>query len=84
MATGGCGRLFKITTNSLEAVGDSYAITLRASTELQDMEMIQFNPTGIVYEKNVLGMLVIEAMRGEGGILTNIHGEIFMIQKEWN
>lgn len=78
LTTGGCGRLFKVTTNSLEATGDGYALALKAGAELQDMEMIQFHPTGMVYPESARGMLVTEGVRAEGGILTNANGYRFM------
>ncbi len=78
MAGGGCGRLFKITTNSLEATGDGYALALKAGAELVDMEMIQFHPTAMVWPESAVGMLVTEGVRAEGGMLFNSLGQRFM------
>lgn len=78
LATGGCGRLYEVTTNSLESTGDGFALALRAGARLQDMEMVQFHPTGMVWPESVRGMLVTEAMRAEGGILLNSKEERFM------
>ncbi len=82
MATGGCGRVFKITSNSWEAIGDGVAIAYRAGAEIIDMEMIQFHPTGMVWPENVRGMLVTESVRGEGGWLLNNKNERFMKKYE--
>lgn len=78
LATGGCGKIYSVTSNSWESTGDGIAIAYRAGAELMDMEMIQFHPTGMIYPAGVRGMLITEAVRGEGGILTNINGERFM------
>ena len=78
LATGGAGRLYKITTNSWDTTGHGYALAFDAGAELQDMEMIQFHPTGMVWPESIAGMLVTEAIRGEGGILLNNKGERFM------
>ncbi len=78
LATGGCGKVYEVTSNSWESTGDGIALAYRAGAELMDMEMIQFHPTGMIYPAGVRGMLVTEAVRGEGGILTNIKGERFM------
>lgn len=78
IATGGSGRLYKITSNSWETNGHGIALAYEIGAELQDMEMIQFHPTGMVYPESVAGMLVTEAVRGEGGILLNKNGERFM------
>ena len=82
MATGGCGRLFKISSNSWEAIGDGVAIAYRAGAEIIDMEMIQFHPTGMVWPANVRGMLVTESVRGEGGWLLNNKNQRFMKKYE--
>jgi succinate dehydrogenase / fumarate reductase flavoprotein subunit len=74
LATGGCGRIFKTTSNGSVSTGDGLAIALRAGLQLQDMEFIQFHPTGFY----ILGVLVTEAARGQGGILRNDSGEQFM------
>src|SRR6202795_2294702 len=78
MATGGIGRAFKVTSNSWEYTGDGLALAYRAGAELQDMEFVQFHPTGMVWPPGVQGLLVTEAVRGEGGILRNKLGERFM------
>lgn len=78
LATGGCGRVYQVTSNSYESTGDGIAMAYRAGAELMDMEMIQFHPTGMIYPAGVRGILVTEAVRGEGGILTNAQGERFM------
>ncbi|OGR50871.1 MAG: succinate dehydrogenase flavoprotein subunit [Elusimicrobia bacterium RIFCSPLOWO2_02_FULL_39_32] len=73
-ATGGSGRMFKITSNAHALTGDGMAIALRNKIPLEDMEFFQFHPTGI-YK---MGILLTEACRGEGGILRNKNGERFM------
>jgi len=73
-ATGGYGRVFKITSNALASTGDGMALAYRRGVPLEDMEMYQFHPTGI-YK---MGILLSEAARGEGGILRNKDGERFM------
>jgi len=78
IATGGGGRIYKITSNSHDCTGDGYALAYDAGAELLDMEFIQFHPTGMVYPPGVAGLLVTEAVRGEGGILRNSLGERFM------
>jgi succinate dehydrogenase / fumarate reductase, flavoprotein subunit len=78
IATGGSGRIYKITSNSQDCTGDGYALAYEAGAELVDMEFIQFHPTGMVYPPGVAGLLVTEAVRGEGGILRNALGERFM------
>jgi succinate dehydrogenase / fumarate reductase flavoprotein subunit len=78
LATGGCGRVYSVTSNSWETTGDGLSLAFRAGAELMDMEMIQFHPTGMIYPAGVRGLLVTEAVRGEGGVLTNIKGERFM------
>ena len=74
LATGGAGKIFKTTSNALASTGDGMAIAYRAGAPLEDMEFVQFHPTGI-YK---LGILISEAARGEGGILRNNEGERFM------
>jgi len=78
MATGGWGKLFKVTSNSWESTGDGLAMALEAGAELRDIEMVQFHPTGMVWPSGVKGILVTEAVRGEGGRLLNSEGERFM------
>ena len=78
LATGGIGKSYKITSNSWEYTGDGHALAYQAGAELKDMEFIQFHPTGMVWPPGVKGILVTEAVRGEGGKLTNAKGERFM------
>jgi succinate dehydrogenase / fumarate reductase flavoprotein subunit len=78
LATGGIGRAYKITSNSWEYTGDGHALAYEAGAELIDMEFIQFHPTGMVWPPGVQGILVTEAVRGEGGVLRNKNGERFM------
>jgi succinate dehydrogenase / fumarate reductase flavoprotein subunit len=78
IATGGIGKAWKITSNSWECTGDGMALAYEAGAELLDMEFVQFHPTGMVWPPGVQGLLVTEAVRGEGGILRNKNGERFM------
>ena len=78
LATGGIGKCYKITSNSWESTGDGHALGYEAGAELVDMEFVQFHPTGMVWPPGVMGLLVTEAVRGEGGILRNNQGERFM------
>jgi succinate dehydrogenase / fumarate reductase, flavoprotein subunit len=78
LATGGIGRAYKVTSNSWEYSGDGQALAYLAGAELIDMEFVQFHPTGMVWPPGVRGLLVTEAVRGEGGILRNKDGERFM------
>jgi succinate dehydrogenase / fumarate reductase, flavoprotein subunit len=78
MATGGIGKAYRITSNSWEYTGDGMALAYDAGAELLDMEFVQFHPTGMVWPPGVQGILVTEAVRGEGGILRNKNGERFM------
>jgi len=73
-ATGGAGKVFKTTSNAHTLTGDGMAIAYRHGIPLEDMEFIQFHPTGLAG----LGILLSEAARGEGGILRNADGERFM------
>ncbi len=73
-ATGGYGRIFRVTSNAHALTGDGPAVAFRRGLPLEDMEMFQFHPTGL-YK---LGVLLSEAARGEGGILRNKDGERFM------
>ena len=74
LATGGAGQLYPITSNPIQKVGDGFALAYNEGTILEDMEMVQFHPTGMVGT----GILVTEAVRGEGGILYNKYKERFM------
>lgn len=78
IATGGIGKAYRITSNSWEYTGDGHALAYEAGAELIDMEFVQFHPTGMVWPPGVQGILVTEAVRGEGGILRNARGERFM------
>ena len=78
IATGGIGKAWKITSNSWEYTGDGMALAYNAGAELMDMEFVQFHPTGMVWPPGVQGLLVTEAVRGEGGLLRNKAGERFM------
>ena len=78
LATGGIGKAWKITSNSWEYTGDGMALAYDAGAELMDMEFVQFHPTGMVWPPGVQGLLVTEAVRGEGGVLRNRQGERFM------
>jgi succinate dehydrogenase / fumarate reductase flavoprotein subunit len=80
LATGGCGRAFKITSNSWEYTGDGHSLAYHAGAALQDMEFIQFHPTGMVWPPSVRGLLVTEGVRGEGGVLKNRDGKRFMFE----
>jgi len=74
LATGGCGQVFKVTTNCRQNTGDGLALVLQAGLPVMDPEAVQFHPTGIVGP----GILASEALRGEGGILRNKDLEPFM------
>jgi succinate dehydrogenase / fumarate reductase, flavoprotein subunit len=78
IATGGIGKAYPITSNSWEYTGDGLTLAYEAGAELMDMEFVQFHPTGMVWPPGVQGLLVTEAVRGEGGILRNKMGERFM------
>jgi succinate dehydrogenase / fumarate reductase, flavoprotein subunit len=73
-ATGGFGRIWKITSNAYALTGDGCAVAYRRGVPLEDMEFYQFHPTGILN----LGILLTEGVRGEGGVLVNGKGERFM------
>jgi len=74
LATGGCGKIYKTTSNGFASTGDGFNLAYQSGIPLEDMEFIQFHPTGLY----PLGILVSEAARGEGGILRNGQGERFM------
>lgn len=74
LATGGAGRLFHTTSNSWDLTGDGMALALNAGLQLEDVEFMQFHPTGLAHT----GILLSEAARAEGGVLRNAEGEAFM------
>src|SRR5512144_2059509 len=78
MATGGVGRAYKITSNSWEYTGDGHSLAYHAGAALQDMEFVQFHPTGMIWPPSVRGLLVTESVRGDGGVLKNSEGKRFM------
>jgi len=78
VASGGLGRAYRITSNSWEGTGDGHSLAYHAGAELQDMEFIQFHPTGMIWPPSVQGLLVTESVRGEGGVLRNKDGKRFM------
>jgi succinate dehydrogenase / fumarate reductase flavoprotein subunit len=78
LATGGIGRAYSVTSNSWEYTGDGHALAYEAGAALQDMEFVQFHPTGMIWPPSVKGILVTEGVRGEGGILVNSDGKRFM------
>ena len=77
LAAGGCGHLFRYTTNPAEATGDGIAIAARAGAVMADMEFVQFHPTALAVDRDPLP-LVTEAIRGEGAVLLDETGERFM------
>jgi succinate dehydrogenase / fumarate reductase flavoprotein subunit len=81
VATGGIGRAYKVTSNSWEYTGDGLALAYRVGAELQEMEFVQFHPTGMVWPISVRGILVTEGVRGEGGVLRNSEGRRFMFDE---
>jgi succinate dehydrogenase / fumarate reductase, flavoprotein subunit len=81
IATGGIGRAYKVTSNSWEYTGDGLALAYRVGAELQEMEFVQFHPTGMVWPISVRGILVTEGVRGEGGVLRNSEGRRFMFDE---
>ena len=81
LATGGIGRAYSITSNSWEYTGDGQALAYRAGAALQDMEFVQFHPTGMIWPPSVRGILVTEGVRGEGGVLRNKDGRRFMFDE---
>jgi succinate dehydrogenase / fumarate reductase flavoprotein subunit len=80
VATGGIGRAYSITSNSWEYTGDGHALAYLAGAALQDMEFVQFHPTGMIWPPSVRGILVTEGVRGEGGVLRNRDGKRFMFE----
>src|SRR5436190_20698803 len=80
LATGGCGQVYRYTTNPQVATGDGYAIAHRAGARLADMEFVQFHPTALDTPENPL-QLISEAVRGEGAVLLNEVGKRFMLER---
>jgi succinate dehydrogenase / fumarate reductase flavoprotein subunit len=78
LCTGGLGRAYRVTSNSWEGTGDGVSLAFHAGAELLDMEFIQFHPTGMIWPPSVMGILVTESVRGEGGVLRNKDGRRFM------
>ncbi len=79
IATGGYSNIYRVSSSrNFENFGDGIAMAFEAGAVVGDMEMVQFHPTGLVYPEEVVGELVTEAVRGEGGVLKNINGERFM------
>jgi succinate dehydrogenase / fumarate reductase flavoprotein subunit len=78
IATGGMGRIYKISSNSWDCTGGGIALAYEAGAELIDMEFVQFHPTGMVWPPSVRGLLITEGVRGEGGVLRNSEGRRFM------
>ncbi len=74
LATGGVGRVYAFSTNANICTGDGMALAYRAGAGLKDMEMVQFHPTGLPFT----GILITEAVRGEGGYLLNNQGDRFL------
>jgi succinate dehydrogenase / fumarate reductase flavoprotein subunit len=78
IATGGMGRIYKISSNSWDCTGSGISLAYHAGAELIDMEFVQFHPTGMVWPPSVRGLLITEGVRGEGGVLRNKDGRRFM------
>ena len=78
LATGGLGKIYRVTSNSWESTGDGTALAYHAGALLMDSEMVQFHPTGMIWPPGVRGILVTEGVRGEGGLLFNNKHERFM------
>jgi L-aspartate oxidase len=79
IASGGIGRLFRNSTNSVCSTGDGIAAAIRAGAKTEDMEFVQFHPTALIYPNNDMRyFLISEALRGEGAVLRNRKGEPFM------
>lgn len=79
IASGGCGWLYPVTSNAVQKTGDGIIMAYEAGADMMDMEMVQFHPTGMVSPQSRRGVLITEAVRGEGGHLINADGERFMI-----
>ncbi len=78
ITTGGAGWVYPVTSNAMQKTGDGYALSWKVGADLLDMEQVQFHPTGMLYPDSRRGVLVTEAVRGEGGKLINSEGERFM------
>ncbi|MGZ4856968.1 MAG: fumarate reductase (CoM/CoB) subunit TfrA [Methanobacteriaceae archaeon] len=78
IATGGSGWIYPVTSNAMQKTGDGYTLAWNAGADLLDMEQVQFHPTGMLYPESRRGVLVTEAVRGEGGRLINSEGNRFM------
>lgn len=78
LASGGAGQLYPVTSNTFQKNGDGYALAFNIGCDLIDMEEVQFHPTGMISPESKKGILVTEAVRGEGGILLNNKNERFM------
>ena len=81
LAAGGCGMVYRETTNPPVATGDGMAAAWRAGAELRDMEFMQFHPT-VLYVAGSVRFLITEAVRGEGAYLRDVHGERFMVKDD--
>jgi fumarate reductase flavoprotein subunit len=79
LCTGGAGRIYAFTTNGNVKTGDGMALAYRAGVALEDMEFVQYHPTGLPGT----GILITEAARGEGGTLTNAEGERFLVARDY-
>ena len=80
LGSGGWGRMYRTTSNSWEGTGDGAAMACSAGADLLDMEFVQFHPTGMMWPPGARGILVTEAVRGEGGYLYNSEGKRFMLE----
>lgn len=80
IASGGCGWLYPVTSNAVQKTGDGIVMAYDVGADMMDMEMVQFHPTGMVSPQSRKGVLITEAVRGEGGHLINTEGERFMIK----
>jgi succinate dehydrogenase / fumarate reductase, flavoprotein subunit len=80
LASGGWGRMYRYTSNSWEGTGDGAAMAYEAGADLLDMEFVQFHPTGMIWPPGARGILVTEAVRGEGGLLYNNEHKRFMLE----
>lgn len=78
LASGGAGWMYPVTSNAMQKTGDGYALSYQLGADLLDMEQVQFHPTGMLYPESRRGVLITEAVRGEGGRLFNSKGERFM------